>query len=101
MSKMNTFMTVGVLLLAAFCAGCQGRAGADLQRTKTANESNGPADGNWKRWLAAAPAGQPQPRFVCERPIENIGPVWAGVTTTFGWEVANAGKAPLRIELWA
>ncbi len=91
------------VVLAALCAGCrQPSVGAERSSARAArDESNGPADGDWKRWLTPPPEDQPQPRFVCERPIHQTGPVWVGATTEFSWEVTNAGAAPLRLELWA
>lgn len=87
------------LLLASACVGPNPRdSAAALDESQL--ELNGPADGDWRRWVEPTAEDQPQPKLVCEEPILRVGPVWEGSKQVFRWEVGNAGAAPLRLWLW-
>ena len=103
MSKRETSLVfVGLLVLVGAGNGCHSRAEL-AERPDAAislDESDGPRDGDWKRWLTPPPPDQPQPKLVCDRPLQEVAPIWEGAITTYTWEFANGGQVPLRVWLF-
>jgi hypothetical protein len=49
------------------------------------------------RWFAPPPAGQPQPKLVCDEPNAPVQTIWKGQDLTSAWEIRNEGGGPLRV----
>jgi hypothetical protein len=60
---------------------------------------DGPINGHWREWVKPAPQDQPQPKFFCAKGELTADPVWLGSVHTFAWEVANEGRAPLKMHV--
>ena len=53
---------------------------------------------DWKAWLQPPRPERPQPKLVCRQTRMDAGDVWVGQMVAFGWDITNAGEAPLHVK---
>lgn len=75
------------------------KPGVDSKNPTTQPAGKGCGNVNTRGWTPTVKTEGPQPKFVCQQPTIELGPVWRGESLVYHFEIANEGEGPLEVLL--